>query len=195
MTVYFHNTDNWPEVRIHYWDTSPVVASTNWPGNELTEIGDGWFSYQFPNGVTAANVIFNNNNNGIQTNNLYREGDGCYVWQDVDFTDSCVLPGIKVYFKKAIDSDWTDDIHIHYWNASPAQGTDWPGEQTTNLGDGWFFFQMPEGVRSTNLIFNDADTGTGGQTPDLSRNKDGCYSFENGWLDIGHAECSPPDAP
>ena len=195
MTVYFNNADNWSEVRIYYWDTSPVAASTDWPGEPLTEIGDGWFSYQFPNGVTAANIIFNNNNNGSQTDNLYRDGDGCYVWQDADFTDSCTLPGIKVYFKKAVDSDWTDDIHIHYWNASPAPGTDWPGEQTTNLGDGWFFFQMPEGVRSTNLIFNDADTGTGGQTSDLSRNKDGCYSFENGWLDLGHAQCSPPDLP
>ncbi|MDP1007170.1 starch-binding protein, partial [Klebsiella pneumoniae] len=60
-------------------------------------------------------------------------------------------------------------------------GPGWPGTAMLDVGDDWYFFQMPDGVRSTNLIFNDAD-GSGEQTGDLFRNQNGCYE-NNQWND------------
>lgn len=187
IQVYFKKPDTWTEVRIYFWDSSPASVSTNWPGEAMQEVGDGWFSYQFPNGVSQTNLIFNNNNNGEQTADLFRDADGCYDFLDGFWTDTCTLPGLNFKFQKPVH--WSDDIHIHYWNAEGIAGTSWPGLPMTSLGDNWFEFQMPEGVRSTNLIFNDANTGTGEQTSDLFRNANGCYVFDtSSWSD----SCTTP---
>lgn len=183
LLVYVKKPDDWQDIRIHYWNTS--VGATSWPGEPLQDLGNNWYSYQFPSGVDAANLIFNNNNNGLQTGDLYRESEGCYEISSNTWSDTCVLPGLSFWLKKPVN--WSNDPQIYYWNASVA-GPGWPGLSMTNLGNDWFYFQMPEGVRSTNLIFNDAK-GTGEQSSDLFREQNGCYDFTlNAWS----ATCSVP---
>ncbi|MCC2617790.1 pullulanase-type alpha-1,6-glucosidase [Aestuariibacter halophilus] len=174
MVVNVKKPADWSTVNLYYWNTSPVEASVGWPGAPMAALGDDWYQLQLPNGVDQSNLIFNDGQ-GQQTTDLYRQGDGCYDIGLASWSDSCSLPGLRVYFQKP--ADWSNDIHIHYWNAGSVAGTAWPGEVMTALAGGWFFFQMPDGVRSANLIFNDANTGSGGQTADLSRQRDGCYVF------------------
>ncbi|MFD2164779.1 pullulanase-type alpha-1,6-glucosidase [Thalassotalea euphylliae] len=186
MTVYFQKPDAWGDAYIYYWNTSPVNSSVGWPGNPMAAIGDNWYSYQLPNGVDAANVIFNDNS-GNQTVDLYREGDGCYVQATGEWSDSCVLPGLSFYFKKP--ANWTDGVHLYYWQAQGITDASWPGELMQSLGNDWFFYQMPEGVRQTNLIFNDAAAGgSGGQTTDLTRSQSGCYEYDTG---VWSETCAP----
>lgn len=72
FTVYFANTLNWDKVYIYYWDAS---SSINWPGREMTEIGDGIYKFDFStigqkdNGKVQV-VINNGYGNGRQTVNL-----------------------------------------------------------------------------------------------------------------------------
>lgn len=63
--VYFKNKDNWEKVKIHYWKDGG--DSTTWPGMSMVDYGNGLYGYTMPDGFENANIIFNNNNNGIQS--------------------------------------------------------------------------------------------------------------------------------
>ena len=56
----------------------------------MTDLGNNWYSYAFPDGVFSANVIFNDGTN--QTADLLREGDGCYDLATDTWTDTCAHP-------------------------------------------------------------------------------------------------------
>ncbi|TQV81167.1 pullulanase-type alpha-1,6-glucosidase [Exilibacterium tricleocarpae] len=180
FTVYFQKPAAWAEVSVYYWNTTPATPDVAWPGIAMEAIGNDWYTFTFPDGVTAANLIFNNNGAGEQTADLFREGDGCFDYNTAIWSDTCDLPGLQFWFRKP--ANWSDDVQFYFWGAS-VPGPAWPGLPMENRGDGWFFFQMPDGVRQTNLIFNDAASGTGEQTSDLSRSASGCYSFDRGWED------------
>ncbi|ALS97964.1 pullulanase-type alpha-1,6-glucosidase [Lacimicrobium alkaliphilum] len=183
MTVYVQKPADWADIRLYYWNTQPATDAVNWPGVPMQALGDNWYSFQFPAGVSATNLIFNNNNQGQQSGDLYREGDGCFDISANSWSDSCTLPGLSFWFKKP--AHWSTP-NLYYWNAG-VNGPGWPGTAMTDVGDDWYFFQMPDGVRSTNLIFNDAD-GSDEQTGDLFRNQNGCYE-NNQWSD----SCPPAE--
>ena len=52
--VYYKNT-NWQKPRAYMWDGGEAI---NWPGTEMTSLGDGWYSIDAGNNK---NIIFNNN--------------------------------------------------------------------------------------------------------------------------------------
>lgn len=69
---------------------------------------------------------------------------------------------------------------MHHWGAIPTgsiTSSSWPGVSLTAESDGWYSFTFPETVQSTNLLFHG-----NGQTPDLSRNKEGWYK-DGVWYD------------
>jgi hypothetical protein len=84
ITVYLYKPAGWSTAYIHYWDSAPD-ANTTWPGIEMSDEGNGWFSYTYPS-ATSTNIVFNDNA-GNQTTNLVRSGsDGWYKdgnWYDV----------------------------------------------------------------------------------------------------------------
>lgn len=74
---YNNNNTNWSSVTLYFWNTSPAVVTTSWPGEQMTDLdGDGWFDYTLE-GVSCANVIFSNNG-GQQTSDLDICGEGWY---------------------------------------------------------------------------------------------------------------------
>ncbi|MDA3890467.1 MAG: starch-binding protein [Salinivirgaceae bacterium] len=53
LKVYMNNTANWNAVNVHYWNEIPdVLPASSWPGPNMNDEGDGWFSYTFE-GVTS----------------------------------------------------------------------------------------------------------------------------------------------
>ncbi len=175
FTVYFQKPSDWNELRVYYWNTHPATSDLVWPGLEMQPLGGEWYSFTLPDGVASANLIFNNNNNGQQTADLFREGDGCFDISSGTWSDNCAVPGIALSFEKP--AGWGDDMHLYFWNA-PVPNPDWPGTPMTDLGNGLFLFQLPDGVRASNVIFND---NAGNQTADLYRDADGCYTLDGGW--------------
>lgn len=73
ITVHFKpNTSaaGWNGVtpKVYYWNVvGGSIPATSWPGVLMVSEGNGWYKYTFPN-VTSLNVIFNNGNSGVGTN-------------------------------------------------------------------------------------------------------------------------------
>ncbi|WP_281616372.1 starch-binding protein [Flammeovirga sp. SubArs3] len=80
---------------------------------------------------------------------------------------------------------------IHHWGASPTgsvSNTVWPGA-TMNLENGWYVYEFPSNVTSSNLLFHD---GNGNQTDDFTRSSDGWYK-DGQWYDSEPITPEPAD--
>ncbi|MBK7543610.1 MAG: chitobiase/beta-hexosaminidase C-terminal domain-containing protein [Candidatus Competibacteraceae bacterium] len=87
LVVHFKKPSDWrASVNIHYWDTTPAIPPTAWPGAAMTAEGDDWFSYSFETAETASLVF--NDGAGRQTANLRRDQMGWYYrnsqWYDAN---------------------------------------------------------------------------------------------------------------
>ncbi|MGN0455808.1 MAG: starch-binding protein [Acutalibacteraceae bacterium] len=63
--IYFQNNANWTEVKIHYFGGS---SSSTWPGDAMTDCGNGLYSFDVPNGTTGVVFVGNIGENQKQTN-------------------------------------------------------------------------------------------------------------------------------
>ncbi|WP_188170675.1 starch-binding protein [Flammeovirga sp. EKP202] len=71
-----HYKSTWGNsTRIHYWGASNGTSS-NWPGEIMTDEGNGWYTYTIE-GATSSNLLFHNGA-GAQTGDLNRSGEGWY---------------------------------------------------------------------------------------------------------------------
>ena len=94
MRVVYKNDENASAPNIYYWNTNGAQPGVDWPGVEMMHLIGDYYAFQFEPGVTASNLIFNNNLG--QTTDLYREGDGCYI--DGGWVETCDLPGMDSLF-------------------------------------------------------------------------------------------------
>ncbi|WP_310556588.1 starch-binding protein [Flavobacterium sp.] len=69
FTVYFKSPTSWTTRKIYFWNATPTgsLANAIWPGLNMTAHTGGWYKYTFT-GVDAVNIIFNNGNSGLGTN-------------------------------------------------------------------------------------------------------------------------------
>ncbi len=109
ITVKFKNDTGWNTTYLYSWDVDENRFTNDWPGMELTEIEDGWFSYTFDSYIDYVNVIFHNND-GTQTADIVGvTQNSCYV-----FTTAYSMPTIvdcSSIVSKIIDSK-KDDFNI-----------------------------------------------------------------------------------
>lgn len=71
--IYFKNNDNWGEVKVYYWSDSNSNM-TDWPGQHMEYIGNNVYKAEIPG--DASMIVFNNNNQGLQTPDIRLEGFG-----------------------------------------------------------------------------------------------------------------------
>lgn len=187
MDIRFKKPEAWAAANIYFFDSA--APTPDWPGIPMRDHGNDWYSYQFPEGVQSATLIFNDGA-GQQTDNLPRNGSGCYMEGAWVGLDSCDLPFI-VYFEKP--AAWGPSVNIHFWEAGVSGETAWPGNVMTSLGSGWFSYEFELGSESANIIFND---GAGNQTDNLYRESTGCYDIaQNVWADSCERATVVSDAP
>lgn len=99
FTVHFSAPSGWGTgIKIYWWSAMPagVLADGSWPGVNMTNDGNGWFSYTFTN-VTSTNLIFNDGTN--QTADLNRTKTGWYVngtWYDTNPGTTVAVTGVTV---------------------------------------------------------------------------------------------------
>lgn len=75
LSVRFHKPAGWAEpLYVHYWATDPGVAEPAWPGEVMTEAGDGWWAHRI-DGARTASLLFTDNA-GHQTGDLFRDRSG-----------------------------------------------------------------------------------------------------------------------
>ncbi len=99
FTVYFYKPSNWGTgIKIYYWNALPtgVLANATWPGVNMTDSGNGWYSYTFTN-VNSTNLIFNDGTN--QTADLSRNKTGWYMnstWYDSNPGTSVAVTSVSL---------------------------------------------------------------------------------------------------
>ena len=64
-TITIHYKGEFSNPKIYYWNSLPNNKEVDWPGEDMDEGSDGWYTYTFKN-VTKINVLFNDGN-GNQT--------------------------------------------------------------------------------------------------------------------------------
>lgn len=87
FTVHFYRPASWGTgIKVYWWAAQPagVLADGTWPGVNMTNAGNSWYTYTFTN-ITSTNLIFNDGAN--QTADLSRNKEGWYLngsWYDSD---------------------------------------------------------------------------------------------------------------
>ncbi len=71
-TVYFENSEGWANVCAYVWGGALGEEFGTWPGTPCTNVEGNIWTIDIPDDCT--HVIFNNDNNGKQTNNLENPG-------------------------------------------------------------------------------------------------------------------------
>jgi hypothetical protein len=176
FTVYFKKPTTWnATVKIYYWlptGTAPVVT---WPGVTMTKDCGDWYSYTFPSTVSASNLVFNDGT--LKTADLTVTAGIKYfdsAWLAAEPINRCpTTSSMTVYFKPP--TTWTVVPRVHYWNAIPSgsvANSTWPGITMTPDANGFYKYTIV-GASSANLIFNNGNSGTANQTPDLLNKIDG----------------------
>ena len=107
--VYYKNT-NWQKPRAYMWDGGEAI---NWPGTEMTSLGDGWYSID---AGSYKNIVFNNGSDNEKTGDLE-------IPQDVSAT-------------AYVDGNWKTVTYKlnHPWNGDGY----WSPQSLTDDGDGFY---------------------------------------------------------
>ena len=68
----FYNRNKWEEVYAYAWGVNDSKLLASWPGVETIKEEDDWFRVKVLFDLTDANfnIIFNNNNNNLQTEDI-----------------------------------------------------------------------------------------------------------------------------
>ena len=170
-TVYYYNAaSNWSSVSVYYWGSA---NDPGWPGNAMTNLGNGYWSAEVPTGITG--IIFNNGNNGKQTRDLSLPTDSknCYAggsW--IVYTGDAVEIKKATVYVDATACGWTN-VNAYYWGGSDS--CMWPGTPMTLVADGVYAIEISEDT--IYIIFNN---GTD-HTNDLTFPGDGYIYNGNDW--------------
>lgn len=159
---------SWKTVNMWAWSAPDGAnAFDAWPGAEMKEGDDGWFTGKAPTWINS--LIINGNEGTVQTADITVEGKELWitVYEDLTYELSYEDPNkavdnITIYAQ--VPADWADPC---CWAWSAPDGTNaftsWPGEALTQDGD-WYTIEVPGWINS--VIIN-ANEGTV-QTSDLS---------------------------
>ena len=87
--VYFKNTSNWSQVYIYLFDKNQnKTIGKEWPGQLMERVGTTpWYKYAIDYDGEAG-IVFNNGN-GQQTDDLFRQTKGWYVYSENKWYGSC----------------------------------------------------------------------------------------------------------
>lgn len=140
-----------------------------WPGAELKQGDDGWFTGKAPTWINS--VIINANDGSVQTEDISVdpaelwitvEEDGSYEFS-YDDPNAVSAPDINVNIKAP--ADWETPC---LWAWSAPDGTNvfasWPGEPFVEGDDGWFTLSVPGWINSVIVNGNEGSV----QTTDIS---------------------------
>ncbi len=158
----------WKTVNAWAWSTPDGTnAFEAWPGLELKEGEDGWFTGKAP--VWVNSLIINGNEGTVQTADITIEGKELWitVYEDLTYDLSYEDPNkavADITVRAQVPTDWTAPA---CWAWSAPDGTNafasWPGEALTQDGD-WYTVTAPGWINSVIINGNEGSV----QTVDVS---------------------------
>jgi hypothetical protein len=141
-TIYFYNYEGWTEVSAFVYGDQGLVLG-GWPGTSMVEDSNGWWTIDVPvdTDVDDIAIVFNNNNNGLQTQDffIYDSINVYFVPSDGGFSDkttaeSSLESTTRLYFYNPASIGWTATAHLWSYNGTnPDLNTNWPGTVMTQL--------------------------------------------------------------
>lgn len=159
---------SWKTVNLWAWSAPDGTnAFEAWPGAEMTEGEDGWFTGKVP--VWVNSLIVNGNEGFVQTEDISIEAKELWitVYEDLTYELSYEDPNKAVdniTVHAQVPADWEAPC---CWAWSAPDGTNafssWPGEALTLDGD-WYTIQVPGWINSVIINGNEGTV----QTTDLS---------------------------
>lgn len=159
---------SWKTVNMWAWSAPDGTnAFEAWPGAEMKEGEDGWFTGKAPTWVNS--LIINGNEGTVQTEDISIEGKELWitVYEDLTYELSYEDPAKAVEnitIHAQMPADWADPC---CWAWSAPDGTNaftaWPGEALTQDGD-WYTIEAPGWINSVIINGNEGSV----QTSDLS---------------------------
>lgn len=159
---------SWKTVNLWAWSAPDGTnAFEAWPGAEMKEGEDGWFTGKAP--IWVNSLIVNGNEGTVQTEDISIEGKELWitVYEDLTYELSYEDPNKAVdniTVHAQVPADWTAPC---CWAWSAPDGTNaftaWPGEALTQDGD-WYTIEAPGWINSVIINGNDGSV----QTTDLS---------------------------
>jgi len=162
--VTFVNDAGWENVYAYAWNGTGDVSAA-WPGDKLTDDGEGNFVWKTTGDPT--NIIFNNGT-GTQTADLeFKDGSTYKSTGRV-----VVLKNYTVTFKT--DGGW-DPVYAYAWTGEEKQLGNWPGTLMTKVSDGEWTITVSAEEAPANIIFNAGDGQP--QTPDYEFEADKTYTY------------------
>lgn len=149
ITVYYYNENNWKSPYIYYCCDN--LAPVTWPGKQMNDFGDGWYSYTI-NNLKTAKVIFSDNGanqNPAQNQEGYSvEGEKWYkkgTW----YQNRPEIQTTKIHYYN--ENGWSEP-YIYYYsdNENPVN---WPGTAMNSDGGNWYSFSVND-VENVKVIFS-----------------------------------------
>ena len=168
-TVTFTDNAAWGNVAAYVWSgegndaTNKVLGE--WPGTVLTEKEGNVYTLTLKAAEMPENIIFNNNDNGRQTEDLAFEDGKAYNNGTLNNYTATV---------KFIKDAW-ENVYAYAWNGEKySYLSAWPGTQLAANADGTYTVAFEATEAPTNIQFNDGTdakkeefTFTDGQTYEI----------------------------
>ena len=184
IEIRFTRPSDWGNntVCIHTWNEGG--SGTTWPGNAMTylwdnEYGQSVWSWSPSAGTPLyGNIIFNNNNNGMQSSTLSSPSTSKFYWYDNGWQNSDV-PTMDVYLYD-YDNKFGGNVTVHAWRYGTTFANDtWPGNaatQLTSVATNGLIYKFTMNNRYDRVIFSNSGDD---QTGDLTSAGNHCYVLAN----------------
>lgn len=151
-TVYFYNSDNWMNVYAYVYGVAGNFQG-GWPGDEMVDEGEGWYSTQVPLAALNSNfeIIFTNNQGQETPSAFISSISGRYItidgsaYMSKEDAQASILPEetMPIYF---YNTDGWDHVYILAYaeNGSPLTSA-YPGNIGVSVDEQgvWWAFDIP----------------------------------------------------
>ena len=155
--VFFQAPANFgTEASVYIWEGgTPILGS--WPGEQATYLGDQMFKYVFSDHVTGDEsnwmIIWNNNGNGIQTDDLHFTMRGLYTMDGYN----CTITSICGEEDKENEDE--NQETISYYIKHPWNGEDWTWQLMTQEDESYTYMGTWNGI-GVNINTSADDSGS-----------------------------------
>ena len=155
--VFFQAPANFgTEASVYIWEGgTPILGS--WPGEQATYLGDQMFKYVFSDHVTGDEsnwmIIWNNNGNGIQTDDLHFTMRGLYTMDGYN----CTITSICGEEDKENEDE--NQETISYYIKHPWNGEDWTWQLMTQEDESYTYMGTWNGI-GVNINTSADDNGS-----------------------------------
>jgi alpha-amylase len=190
--IYFYNSNNWSPVHAYGWGNGEPFGG--WPGIEMTNEGDGWYSvvYAYDAAKAPFNIIITGATDNPRTESYIDDATNVYLTinsnlqypsKEAAIASLNIEEKTKVYFYNA--EAWTNlNAYVYATvdgnNVEPLGG--WSGRACVEESDGWWSVEVPllAGANPFNIIFNGKLGEENKQVDNYIDSNDKVYATLNG---------------